>query len=110
MTESNELTRPIIGIENRSAQEVFDIMCDRIRHALALRTPSDGVTDEMVERAARAIDPDAFSDYERRYSYEIAQSGNEADAREFADYYDTRPDAMKKARAALSILASPGKE
>lgn len=27
------LLRPIIGIENRSAQEVFDIMCDRIKHA-----------------------------------------------------------------------------
>lgn len=26
-----ELTRPIIGIEHRTAQEVFDIMCDRIR-------------------------------------------------------------------------------
>ena len=23
--------RPIVGIENRTAQEVFDIMCDRIR-------------------------------------------------------------------------------
>ena len=29
------LTRPIIGIENRTAQEAFDIMCDRIRSALA---------------------------------------------------------------------------
>jgi hypothetical protein len=29
MTKS--LTRPIAGIENRTAQEVFDIMCDRIR-------------------------------------------------------------------------------
>ena len=28
-------TRPIIGIENRTAQEVFDIMCDRLRSALA---------------------------------------------------------------------------
>lgn len=27
------LTRPIIGIENRTAQEAFDIMCDRIRSA-----------------------------------------------------------------------------
>lgn len=26
-----KLVRPIIGIENRTAQEVFDIMCDRIR-------------------------------------------------------------------------------
>lgn len=26
---TNDLTRPIIGIENRTAQEVFDIMCSR---------------------------------------------------------------------------------
>lgn len=31
----NKLTRPIIGIENRTAQEVFDIMSDRICTALA---------------------------------------------------------------------------
>jgi hypothetical protein len=30
-----KLTRPIIGLENRSALEVFDIMCDRIRAALS---------------------------------------------------------------------------
>lgn len=29
MTAPTELLRPIIGIENRTAQEVFDIMCDR---------------------------------------------------------------------------------
>lgn len=28
-----DLTRPIIDIENRTAQEVFEIMCDRIRMA-----------------------------------------------------------------------------
>ncbi|MCO5157521.1 MAG: hypothetical protein M9945_12375 [Aquamicrobium sp.] len=28
---ASDLTRPIIGIENRTAQEVFDIMCDRFR-------------------------------------------------------------------------------
>ena len=27
---TNDLTRPIIGIENRTAQEVFDIMCARL--------------------------------------------------------------------------------
>ena len=31
MTAPTELLRPIIGIENRTAQEVFDIMCDRFR-------------------------------------------------------------------------------
>lgn len=32
---TGDLTRPIVGIENRTAAEVFDIMCDRIRHARA---------------------------------------------------------------------------
>lgn len=30
----SDLTRPIIGIQNRTAQETFDIMADRIRAAL----------------------------------------------------------------------------
>lgn len=30
---ATDLTRPIVGIENRTAQEVFDIMCDRLRAA-----------------------------------------------------------------------------
>lgn len=34
-----DLTRPIIGIERRTAPEVFDIMADRIRRALA---PKEG--------------------------------------------------------------------
>jgi|GEM_PF-5931835 len=33
---TDALTRPIIGIENRTAQEAFDIMCDRIRRSAAL--------------------------------------------------------------------------
>lgn len=36
------LTRPIIGIEHRTAQEVFDIMSDRIRTALRSIPPDDG--------------------------------------------------------------------
>lgn len=44
-----ELTRPIIGIENRTPQEVFDIMCDRIaRSGLEARKAEVG----MRERAA----------------------------------------------------------
>jgi len=38
MTEITEAveraTRPIVGMHNRTAQEVFDIMCDRVRFAL----------------------------------------------------------------------------
>ena len=40
-----DLTRPIIGIENRTAREVFDIMCDRIRSA-ALSVPSQGAVKD----------------------------------------------------------------
>jgi hypothetical protein len=39
------LTRPIIGIENRTPQEAFDIMCDRIRHATALK-PAERPADQ----------------------------------------------------------------
>lgn len=46
----DELVRPIIGIENRSAQEVFDIMCDRFRHVLALQSDLERVTAERDER------------------------------------------------------------
>ncbi len=47
----DELTRPIVGIENRTAQEVFDIMAARIRRS-ALSPGSTGeteVTEAMVE-------------------------------------------------------------
>lgn len=48
-----DLTRPIIGIENRTAQEVFDIMCDRIRHAPLL--PREGVVEELEWRSTDGI-------------------------------------------------------
>lgn len=50
---SAELTRPIIGIENRTPQEVFDIMCDRVRRSLARAGLEAGKAEEsMRERAA----------------------------------------------------------
>ena len=90
---TNDLARPIIGIENRTAQEVFDIMCSRFSTYLSAlgeqkpvawqgrdnptlpwtflrKPPGEGawaetrplythpratVTDEAVERAAKAI-------------------------------------------------------
>jgi hypothetical protein len=79
MLDVDALTRPILGIENRTAQEAFDIMCDRFRRA-ALPSgaepvdsayggrggigPSGGdasphsssqVTEEMVEAGAEAL-------------------------------------------------------
>ncbi len=47
-----DLTRPITGIENRTAQEVFDIMCDRIRSRLSASIPAelDAVEMDMIQR------------------------------------------------------------
>lgn len=60
MTKDNaraaEIVRPIIGIENRTAQEVFDMMCDRFRGFLRTDTQTkegEGYTvDGKVYEAA----------------------------------------------------------
>lgn len=58
MSQSESLTRPIIGIEDRTAQEVFDIMCDRI--AAWNRRPSTADRGGEVEvRALEWREPDA---------------------------------------------------
>ncbi len=59
---AERLTRPIIGIENRTPLEVFDIMADRIRSALVLSSapPVPAQTserDDALEEAAKAIEP-----------------------------------------------------
>ena len=53
MTAPTELLRPIIGIENRTAQEVFDIMCDRFRALPAIEAgwrDSQAAIDVLAER------------------------------------------------------------
>lgn len=41
---TDNLTRPIMGIENRTPLEVFDIMCDRIKSAQAPAAPLDPIS------------------------------------------------------------------
>jgi len=52
MTDTVNVLRPIVGIENRTAQEVFDIMSDRIRASLAAAPKADGMdaytSDDML--------------------------------------------------------------
>lgn len=59
MTDADRarITRPIVGLEARTAQEVFDIMCDRLRLAFA--------TPPMVAESGEAIqaDIDMANDY-----------------------------------------------
>ena len=52
--QASELTRPIIGIENRTAQEVFDIMCDRFTRAT--QPQSLTIDDETVARLREALE------------------------------------------------------
>ena len=58
MTAPTELTRPIIGIENRTAQEVFDIMCDRIRSALVSVPAVPDAGEETERKLATVVAPD----------------------------------------------------
>ena len=44
------LTRPIIGIKNRTSQEAFDIMTDRIRMALAAIPSQAGEVERLRKR------------------------------------------------------------
>ncbi len=66
----SDLTRPIIGIQNRTAQEVFDIMCDRFR-ALPTITPAEvgGLVDAQTE--ARAIVSAILVDERLAVGYQI---------------------------------------
>lgn len=58
MTEITEAveraTRPIVGMHNRTAQEVFDIMCDRVRFALqaAREEASQGAGEPVADDVA----------------------------------------------------------
>ena len=59
------LTRPIIGIENRTAQEAFDIMADRIRSAALKSSGMDEAIESVISKWERgenhnegAFDPD----------------------------------------------------
>lgn len=53
----DDLTRPIIGIENRTAQEAFDIMADRIRSRLAaLASAPDGVNITVRQKTPVVAD------------------------------------------------------
>jgi hypothetical protein len=54
----DKLTRPIIGIENRTPLEVFDIMCDRIR-GQSQHTSMEG----EIERLRGALKPFAEADF-----------------------------------------------
>lgn len=60
MATLDDLTRPIIGIENRTAQEAFDIMADRIRGAFAYIPIHDhwlyAQTDDTERPAAVGIE------------------------------------------------------
>jgi hypothetical protein len=57
---ATDLTRPIIGIENRTPQEVFDIMCDRIRGCagaamIPILPATDAELDSLRQELATSI-------------------------------------------------------
>lgn len=55
LTPRENLMRPIAGIENRTAQEVFDIMSDRFRAHLTALASGSGDHAELARLAEAAI-------------------------------------------------------
>lgn len=90
--EVKDLTRPIIGIENRTAQEVFDIMTDRI---LSTLSPSPKGVDAVG--VARLIEPHLWgTDFDPGECMDDGRSAG-----------DVRDYAVHRARAILSHLGIP---
>lgn len=101
----DRLTRPIVGIKNRTAQEVFDIMADRIRRALAPR--SVWPTEEDVERATRAMLLCHFDSDAVDALLGITQYSDDA-PKHMLDVVRARGDkARREARAALTAASPP---
>lgn len=63
----------------------------------------------MVERVAQAIDSFAFEDWQKHFDYEMRVSGNEAEAKSFADWASGKrmAEAKGKARAAIEAMREP---
>ena len=61
---------------------------------------------EMIERVAKAIDPHAFADWQRRFDYEMGKSGDAIEAKAFADWGggSRKSEALEKARAAIEAM------
>lgn len=55
MTDEQSVTRTIAGIKNRTAQEVFDIMCDRFRLAHSQASGGEGMTLVQARRIVDAV-------------------------------------------------------
>jgi len=68
--DAPNLTRPLIGIENRTAQEVFDIMCDRILSAI-----ETGITVSAPSPRAQALEEiRAIAEKQKAYWFEKQKS------------------------------------
>lgn len=64
---------------------------------------------EMIERVAKAIDPHAFADWQRRFDYEMGKSGDAIEAKAFADWGggSRKSEALEKALAAIEAMRQP---
>lgn len=97
----SDLTRQIIGIENRTAQEVFDIMCDRIRRA------SDGAVSVKPAVGVFTSKTDPFAHIEDAlYAESDAQAGIPANHPAFAGARDI--SAERQASHAQAGLSGTG--
>lgn len=61
----------------------------------------------MIEKVARAIAPEEFKMWQQRFDFEMQQSGDEVEARAFAESFFDRASVYAKARAAIKAMREP---
>lgn len=112
---ANDLIRPIVGIENRTAQEVFDIMVDRFQRTPPPETHMT-VFQDRVAAAHHALfhdDPTDLAERVARFFEEAVETCQALgmthyDADKLLSYTFSRPigDPAKEIGAATLTLAS----
>lgn len=105
-----EPTRPIVGIENRTAKEVFDIMCARIHafnaqikaeHACEIADMAMRFRAVNVERLSESLGADIFAMREKMDALEAA-------LRKIAAYDDAAANAYLRATGSYRCFDEPG--
>jgi hypothetical protein len=61
------------------------------------------IPDETVEAAARAMFPDEFKWHQAKIDFEMAATGDEVEAKAFADDFHNLDNLRDKARRVLAI-------
>jgi hypothetical protein len=105
--EQKDPLRPIVGVENRTAQEVFDIMCDRIRAALEAAERRAGEAEAALEELTQIAGDLSGYFIQRPQQIPDAEFVNvcNGDLRKISEWLESRNRSPLHERVASACLA-----